>query len=278
MDSGTQRPRRNSHRAPSARHLWRSARTGVRLLFGLGLLLSSMTAFGAQVSCVQKLGDGSSEVQKVFSDFQFGADACVSAQIEGAISEGDAAMLAEFLAFNPSVTYVYLNLVGGDVSESIEMGRLIREWGILTWVSGSNTCASSCILIWLGGVGRHADDNHLKVHRFYVPDNQFRQMSGVEIDRFYQDMTQQLREYLSSMGVEADQDELIRTIMTTPPEDLKVVNKASHPRLFGAPTSRDQWVRANGCTIDKSVSSLACVTKLVLRDREGAGLLPPQAE
>ena len=80
------------------------------------------------------------------------------------------------------------------------------------------------------------------------------------------------------MGVEADQDELIRAIMTTPPEELKVVNESTHPRLFGAPTSRDQWVRANGCNVDEFVGSEACKVRLMLRDREKTGLLPSQSD
>jgi len=250
----------------------------MRTLLGLFLLLASVTAHGAEIFCTQKLNFGDSEIQQAFLESGVREDDCVMAQIEGAVSEGDEEKLAEFLAANPSVTYIYLNLVGGDVNESIQMGYLMREWSVLTYATGSNTCASSCVLIWLGGAYRSAGDDHLKVHRFYVLDEEFRQMTGIEIDEFYREITKGLRRYLSDMGVEADQDELIRAIMTTPPEDLRVINEASHPRLFGAPTSRDQWIRANGCNIDSSVSAFGCVTKLILRDRQAAGLLPSQSD
>ena len=189
MDSGTQRPRRNSHRAPSARHLRRSARISVRLLLGLCLLLAPAMASAAEIFCVGKLGTPDTEVKKAFSDHGIDQDDCVIAKVEGAISEGDAESIEDFLLTNSGVVYLELNLVGGDVHESMEIGGLVREWSLLTFATGSNTCASSCVLIWLGGAFKYAGNNHLKVHRFYVLDEEFRQMSGIEIDSFYQNVT-----------------------------------------------------------------------------------------
>lgn len=250
----------------------------MRILFFCCLFFTAMASHSAEIFCLEKLGDGKSQMISTFSDHDVVTGSCVMARIQGTIVEGDANKLEEFLSSNPGVVYTYLNLVGGDVKESIRMGYIIREWSGMTYATGSDTCASSCVLIWLGGVYRDAGEDHLKVHRFYMLDEDFREMSGKEIDRFYKNITSQLRRYLSDMGVEADQDELIRAIMTTPPEDLKVINGTSHPRLFNSPTSRDQWIRAHGCNFDDSIESLACVTALVLRDRQRAGLLPSQGD
>lgn len=249
-----------------------------KALLGLCLILFSMVAHGGEIYCARRIDDPESDSAKVFLDFGIKVDDCTTAKLEGTIEQGDVSKISNFLADNPSVIYVKLNLVGGDVNESMRIGRLLRRWSVFTFATGSDTCASSCVLIWLGGAYRDADEDHLKVHRFYILDEEFRQMNGTEIDEFYRDLTQQLRKYLSSMGVESDQDELIRSIMTTPPEDLNVVNRLSHPRLFGVPTSRDQWIRANGCSLDGSVGAPSCLLRLILRDRQNTGLLASQSD
>jgi hypothetical protein len=250
----------------------------MRILFFFCLLFTAMTSHSVEIDCLQKVKKYASPLASAFLDNGVRPDSCAAARIEGTVVEGDAIELAEFFSSNPGVVYIYLNLVGGNVNESIRMGYIIREWSGMTWATGADTCASSCVLIWLGGVYRDAGEEHLKVHRFYMPDEEFRELSGEEVDEFYQFITSKLRQYLSDMGVEADQDELIRSIMTTPPQDLKVVTERTHARLFGLPTSRDQWFRSHGCKIEKNVESLACVTGVALRDRERAGLLPSQAD
>lgn len=100
----------------------------------------------------------------------------------GVIRAGDAARLASFIESNhlPSGngTVVVLHSPGGDVEESMMMGRNIRAKGFRTEVNqlGSNDavqgppgeCYSACTLMFLGGVRRQVPQNaRYGVHRWY---------------------------------------------------------------------------------------------------------------
>jgi len=53
---------------------------------------------------------------------------------------------------------VVLNSPGGSVSEALAMGRLIRDKKFATEVEAGKYCASSCPLVFAGGLERHAGD------------------------------------------------------------------------------------------------------------------------
>jgi hypothetical protein len=53
---------------------------------------------------------------------------------------------------------VVLNSPGGSVSDALAMGRLIRERKFATEVEAGKYCASSCPLVFAGGVERRAGD------------------------------------------------------------------------------------------------------------------------
>src|SRR5712672_1024779 len=56
------------------------------------------------------------------------------------------------------VRTVVLNSPGGSVTDALAMGRLIREKKFATEVEAGKYCASSCPLVFGGGVERRADD------------------------------------------------------------------------------------------------------------------------
>src|SRR5437868_3638133 len=53
---------------------------------------------------------------------------------------------------------VVLNSPGGSVTDALAMGRLIREKKIATEVEAGKYCASSCPLVFAGGIERRAGD------------------------------------------------------------------------------------------------------------------------
>src|SRR6201999_4036303 len=53
---------------------------------------------------------------------------------------------------------VVLNSTGGSVADALAMGRLIRERKFATEVEAGKYCASSCPLVFAGGVERRAGD------------------------------------------------------------------------------------------------------------------------
>lgn len=75
----------------------------------------------------------------------------------GAISPGIAKAFAEEIAKRGSyVKTVILESPGGSVQDALAMGRLIRDKGFATEVGAGKYCASSCPLVFAGGVERYA--------------------------------------------------------------------------------------------------------------------------
>jgi len=65
---------------------------------------------------------------------------------------------------------VILNSTGGSVSDAIAIGRLIREKKFGTAVESGGVCASSCPLVFAGGIERRAADKaSIGVHQVFSP-------------------------------------------------------------------------------------------------------------
>jgi hypothetical protein len=76
----------------------------------------------------------------------------------GAITPGTAERFkSEIDKRGDYVKTVVLNSPGGSVQDALEMGRLIREKGLGTLVERGGYCASSCPLVFAGGVSRTAE-------------------------------------------------------------------------------------------------------------------------
>lgn len=75
----------------------------------------------------------------------------------GAITPGSANAFAEEIDKRGSyVKTVVLESPGGSVHDALAMGRLIRKKGFSTEVEAGKYCASSCPLVFAGGVERRA--------------------------------------------------------------------------------------------------------------------------
>jgi hypothetical protein len=75
----------------------------------------------------------------------------------GTIKPGTAAALAAEIEKRGSyVKTIVLHSPGGSVTDALDMGRLIRNKGFATAVEDGRYCASSCPLVFAGGVERRA--------------------------------------------------------------------------------------------------------------------------
>ena len=66
------------------------------------------------------------------------------------------------------VKTVVLNSPGGSVGDALAMGRLIRESKLATEVEAGKFCASSCPLVFVGGVERRGDKAAIGVHQVFA--------------------------------------------------------------------------------------------------------------
>jgi hypothetical protein len=94
---------------------------------------------------------------------------------------------------------VVLNSTGGSVSDAIVMGRLIREKKFSTAVENGNLCASSCPLMFAGGVERRAGDKaNIGVHQVFSPTDNPAANNMDQAQRISADC----QKYLVEMGVD----------------------------------------------------------------------------
>jgi hypothetical protein len=123
---------------------------------------------------------------------------------------------------------VVLNSPGGSVGDALAMGRLIRESKFATEVEAGKTCASSCPLVFAGGVERRAGDKAaIGVHQVAAmasaggpprDEMDVAQRISARCQRYLGDMGVNLRAWVHAM--ETPHDKLF--IFT--PDELKSLN------------------------------------------------------
>jgi hypothetical protein len=96
---------------------------------------------------------------------------------------------------------VVLNSPGGSVTDALAMGRLIREKKFATEVESGKYCASSCPLVFAGGVERRAGDKAaIGVHQVAATG------SASAVPRDEMDVAQRIsarcQRYLGDMGLD----------------------------------------------------------------------------
>lgn len=136
---------------------------------------------------------------------------------EGSIDPGAAGRFAEEIAARGEyVKVITLNSPGGSVDDALAMSTLIREKGLNTRVATKALCASSCPLVFAGGVSREAEkDAILGVHQVFNAGQQKpspeQAMSGA------QSTTARIARHLDEMGIGSG---LWINALETPPDRL----------------------------------------------------------
>ncbi|MBR0555494.1 hypothetical protein J5J10_07350 [Ciceribacter sp. L1K23] len=136
---------------------------------------------------------------------------------EGSIDPGAATRFAdEIAARGEYVKTVSLNSPGGSVDDALAMSRLIRETGLDTKVATRALCASSCPLIFAGGVAREAEEDAiLGVHQVFNAGQD--RPSPEQAMSSAQNTTARIARHLDDMGIESG---LWLNALETPPDRL----------------------------------------------------------
>jgi hypothetical protein len=135
----------------------------------------------------------------------------------GTIMPGTAkAFAAEIAKRGSYVKTVVLRSPGGSVTDALAMGRLIREKKFATEVEKGKACASSCPLVFAGGVDRRAGQNAgIGVHQ--VSALAAGPLSGADGMQNAQQISAACQKYLRDMGIDL---EVWVHAMETPSEAL----------------------------------------------------------
>lgn len=151
----------------------------------------------------------------------------------GTITPGiSEAFAAEVSRRGDYVKTVVLNSPGGSVSDALAMGRLIRERNFATEIEPGKYCASSCPLVFAGGVERRVGDKAIiGVHQVAAVGS----ANGVpprDEMNVAQNISAKCQRYLADMGVSL---QVWVHAMETPheklfvfkPDELKSLNLAT---------------------------------------------------
>jgi hypothetical protein len=162
----------------------------------------------------------------------------------GTITPGlSEAFAAEVAKRGDYIKTVVLSSPGGSVTDALAMGRLIREKKFATEVEAGKYCASSCPLLFAGGVERRAGDKAaIGVHQVAalsstgaVPRDQMdvAQRISARCQRYLGDMGINLQVWVHAMETPHD-----RLFIFKPDElrSLNIVTSGATPVASPAPT------------------------------------------
>ena len=142
---------------------------------------------------------------------------------EGSIEPGAADRFAkEIEARGEYVKTVSLNSPGGSVDDAIAMSKLIRERRLGTRVASEALCASSCPIVFAGGVSRMAEkDAVIGVHQVFNGGTE--RPSPEQAMASAQATTARVARHLDEMGIGA---QLWINALETPPDRLYYLTPA----------------------------------------------------
>ena len=143
------------------------------------------------------------------------SDAIKTVVISGEITTGDA---EKFLDITESIetALVILSSPGGNVMESLLIGRFIRFSGFVTAVPNDTLCVSACALIWLAGNPRFGEDRAtIGFHAAYVYRNGQQQEIGVG--------NALIGAYMNELGFS---DNAVAFVTSAPPQGIELLTPA----------------------------------------------------
>ena len=142
---------------------------------------------------------------------------------DGTIDPGAAGRFAsEIEARGTYIKFVSLNSPGGSVDDAIAMSTLIREKNIATKVEEKALCASSCPIVFAGGVTRLAEkDAVVGVHQIF--NGSIEVPSADQAMSSVQETTARVARHLDDMGIGAG---LWIHALETPPNQLYYLTPA----------------------------------------------------
>jgi hypothetical protein len=160
----------------------------------------------------------------------------------GTITPGiSKAFAAEIDKRGDYIKTVVLNSPGGSIADAMAMGRLIREKKLSTEVETGKYCASSCPLVFAGGIERRAGDKAvIGVHQVAAIASAANGPPRDEMS-MAQDVSARCQRYLAEMGINL---QVWVHAMETPhdklfvfkPDELKALNLATTIPAAPAPS------------------------------------------
>jgi len=270
----------------------------MRALLVIVFMLFSLPARGAEISCLQAYDPQPLPEELASrlwpSGYRPGASACMQALLQGPIVRGDYEKVLAFVRqHHRALNVLYLHSTGGDVSEAIRIGRLVRKSLLNVWAPTRNgdhvymtrpgwqpgqdirdvcrgtscVCASACALIWFGSVNRYGQ---VGLHRPRITDPAYKGLPPADASVLYRRVLQDMTHYLEEMEVPRA---TIDTMTTTSSAEITFVDADDRSNELEHPPSFVEWINANCGTFTAAERKIASE----LQGRDGYAKLRPGA-
>lgn len=159
--------------------------------------------------------------------------------VSGRIEFTDSLAPFELLASQGRARFVTFDSPGGSPYKAMDLGRLIRRYGLATVQIRSTECASACALAFMGGSTRAAMAGSIGVHR-----SSFSDTSSMPVDdavSSVQLLTADTIAYMNEMGVDPS---LLQLALQYGSDDIRYLSSSEMQRyrvVTGSETRR--WPR-----------------------------------
>lgn len=157
---------------------------------------------------------------------------------------------------------VLLNSPGGNVSEALKMGRLLRTIMAVTIVDGDMQCNSSCVFLLSGGVQRIVFSNGLiGLHRPRFEYEHFGNLQPDAAKNEYAALVQRCTDYMEEMGIPSG---VFEKMLKTPSQDINFIDQevADAMGLLGNDPAWEEWERARQVN-SKGLEAVQAMDRLI---------------
>ena len=121
---------------------------------------------------------------------------------------------------------IQLDSNGGDIIESLNIGRIIREYNLRTIVPLNSVCYSSCVFLLAAGANR-MPIGKVGIHRPYFAEIK-PGVTASEIQSQRNDLNKKIRSFLDEVDVSQS---LLDKMLSIPPEKIKILTKTELEEL-----------------------------------------------
>ena len=143
---------------------------------------------------------------------------------------------------------VWLASNGGDIDAAMELGRLLRKWGVFTYIGRDDQCLSACVFAFMGGE-RRSVEGRLGIHRPYFPYT----LDSPDRPARFRYLQRTLKAYVEELDFPAS---LYEAVMLVPPESMQILAPAELKKFYLegiSPLSEDIADAASARRLDLSM-------------------------
>jgi hypothetical protein len=135
-------------------------------------------------------------------------------ELSGEIKKGDYDNYLNLILRNQSIPItVYLDSPGGDVSEAISIGKIMRKSLSQSIINKNGQCNSACFLLWASAVRRFPSQSAIDfngyigkigLHRPYYEHSAYSELSTTEAKEEYKKLEVYVKSYLNDLQIPSD--------------------------------------------------------------------------